>query len=138
MFTEKGEVLAIKGDEITVACAKKKTCSCCRYAAMCSADGRENFLVVNTEKINIAKGDYVYVGINEFKQFFGICLIFLFPLIIFVGMLVVFKGLEPFKNFLVAFLGISIYYFVVKCFLLKGDKYFALKIMKVIKGNNSC
>ncbi|MDD5080667.1 MAG: SoxR reducing system RseC family protein [Candidatus Omnitrophica bacterium] len=134
MFTQEGNVIKIEDNKIIVACTKNKTCSCCRYSSICSKDGQESFVVYNSGALDVAEGDTVVVGIDEIKQFLGIALIFVFPLVLFVGMLVFLRALYPLANFFIAFFAVCIYYFFVKLFLLSNGKYFELKLIKVIKG----
>ena len=131
MFKEIVEITDITNDQVKVKFNKQKMCSCCRYLSICGG-GEEEVLIQNRQDLALTKGDKIEIGIEERKTVFAAFLLFLFPGLIFLLFLILFKGLHQFLSFFIAILAVFLYYLSMKGILRKKGKYFHLRILRKI------
>jgi len=131
MITETVEVIDTTEDKIIVKFSRKPMCANCKFGSACGKDNEDLIEIENTA-ISLQKGDRIEVGIEEKKSLFISCTIFLIPIIIFVGLLILFKNLNELLGFAIAVLALFCYYLAVRIIIKKMPKYFNVNIIRKI------
>ena len=109
--------------------SKRTMCDCCRYSSVCGK-GQESIVLENEQQLPLNVGDEVEIGIEEKKTVLAALIMFLFPGIIFLAILLLLKSWSQVGSFFIAIFGICIYYLIVKIVLRKKAKYFNVKILR--------
>lgn len=127
MHKEIVQVVTATKDKVEVKFQKTAACSCCRLTHLCKST--EETLLVDNPGLNLATGDKVMLGIDQKKTFLAYLIIFLIPITIFLSGLIILRNKGELLSFLLAFLGVCIYYIITKLILRKQEKKFSLKIL---------
>lgn len=130
MNREEAKVIKVEKDKILLKVERKAMCGCCRIAPVCNKN--EGIFEIPNNNLGLTKGDRVEVGIEAQRVLGATLLIFIFPALLFVLSLVVFRQKGELLSFFLALLVVVFYYGVVKLFLRKTKK-FDLNILGKIK-----
>ncbi|GGF75547.1 SoxR reducing system RseC family protein [Alteromonas lipolytica] len=91
MLTETATVVKVEGDKITVSASVKTGCSQCQAATDCGTSAvakaftpRQQLLTVSSP-LPVKTGDQVMIGIPEQKMLLASLLVYLVPLLAFIG-----------------------------------------------------
>lgn len=130
MEKEKAEILEVTKDSFFLKVEKKAMCGCCQIAALCNKNQR--VFKVPKNNLNLQKNDKIEIGVETKKTLAAICLMFVFPLALFVATLAVFSRQGELTSFLLGFTVMAGYYLFAKIFFLKKKKN-SIKILKKIE-----
>lgn len=129
MHKESVEVVSVKDSRVTVRFNKKSMCDCCRYSSVCGK-GQEKICIENTQQLPLKPGDNIEIEIEEKKTVIAALIMFLFPGVVFVSVLLALREWHQAGSFFIAIFAICIYYLLIKVILRKKAKYFNLKILR--------
>jgi len=127
MHKEIVQVVTTDKEKVEVKFQKTAACSCCRLTTLCK--NTEETLLVDNPGLSLAAGDKVILGIDQKKTFLACLIIFLIPSAIFLSSLIILRNRGEALSFLLALLGVCIYYIITKLILRKQEKKFNLKIL---------
>lgn len=130
MQKERAKVNKISEDKIFLKVGKKKMCDCCRIAALCGEN--QGILEIPRNNWKLNEGDVVEIGIETKKFLFGLFMIFLVPLALFILTLSISADKKELTSFFLSLSVMILYYAAVKI-LFRKRKKIDIKILKKIE-----
>ncbi|MFA7677433.1 MAG: SoxR reducing system RseC family protein [Candidatus Omnitrophota bacterium] len=127
MAKEIVEVVGIQPNKIEVAFLKNSMCSCCRINFLCGQN--KDFLLIDRPSWPVAVGEKLQVYVNEKRVLLSGSLMFLFPAILFLASLFVFRFFKDMESFLLSVSAVAIYYLLLRRYLRFNGKKFDLKVI---------
>jgi len=117
MIREIGKAVEKKDGKVVVEFDKDtQRCKVCHLNFLCNF--KKNLVTFDTEE-NLNCGDKVMVEIEEKKSVLSALILFFMPSFLFISLLISLKGLGQINSFFLSFLGIGIYFFILKIILIK-------------------
>jgi len=112
MIKEIGKVVEKKDGKVVVEFDKNvQKCKTCYLNFLCNL--RSNLVTFDAEE-DLNCGDEVMVEVEERKSVFSALVLFFIPSFLFIFLLIGLKGLGQIKSFFFSFLGIVVYFFVLR------------------------
>ena len=131
MFKEVVDVIKVQDSKVTIKFTRKQACSKCPTSYICHKN-KDQTMDINPQGFNLKPKDKIEIGIQEKKTLLASLINFLFPSLLFVASLIIFKGRGELNSFFAALIVLAVYFIIIKVILRRKGRYFNLTILQKI------